>query len=668
MKRGTVPSRRAVEVPSATRAVPEAAQVLLPVWGHYYVRQFLQFGLPTLLSRGNLPYVAAKLPCQLVVLTCSEDSASIVNSPLMERARAVGCDVQVHIIDHLVTAGNQSTTITLAFTEAILAANDSMLTTCFFLTVSDYIYADGSLKSVLDRMLSGSSAVLVGNFQVVRETGLPSLRRILEWEGQAPALQSRQLMAWALTHLHPATVANTVNIPFNHNAHTNRLFWRVDESTLLGRFYLRHPICIQPETTDFLIGSSLDYSFIPEMCPSGNVTSITDSDEYLVVEMQPGGHEAGLLRFGPLRTRVLAKSLAEWTTKEHRANAADVHVYHSGELPPQMASVRQESDTFIAAVARRLRGTPRPHRGHHYWKGAIAAYSAARPPESRRRNLDHIYDLQHMSRLSCWWWSRHYLMFGQPPDVRPWDRSWPDYAAVRAELRDATGTAGARLLLVANSPTIFSVALSTGSASVQRLRTESLVRNPPLRPQAIGPPFDACLIELSDNEVPSAKVVLQRVRPCLVPGGRILILANLSHDTAMRWAALRSPGVSLLRARLVARTALCESLYRVSRSVHHTLARQPWFGVPLALVLGPPVVAASVVTNLLTVYHPQPTSQKVRNYSSLIMVLEAEPRESPSDATRTSLPVSLGVSSVDSPEVPAPAIAANRRYATGGLS
>ena len=63
---------------------------------------------------------------------------------------------------------------------------------------------------------------------------------------------------------------------------------------MMGRFYLMHMLCVRPEILDFVIGSSCDYSFIPEMCPSGNVEVIRDSDEYLVVELQPRRHEAGL--------------------------------------------------------------------------------------------------------------------------------------------------------------------------------------------------------------------------------------------------------------------------------------------------------------------------------------------------------------------------------------
>ena len=33
------------------RSPPKAAKLLLCVWGYHYVRQFLEFGLPTLLAR-----------------------------------------------------------------------------------------------------------------------------------------------------------------------------------------------------------------------------------------------------------------------------------------------------------------------------------------------------------------------------------------------------------------------------------------------------------------------------------------------------------------------------------------------------------------------------------------------------------------------------------------
>ena len=50
---------------------------------------------------------------------------------------------------------------------------------------------------------------------------------------EALALSPRELMRWALNHLHPTTLANMVNIPFSHNSHTNRIFWRVDSTAMI---------------------------------------------------------------------------------------------------------------------------------------------------------------------------------------------------------------------------------------------------------------------------------------------------------------------------------------------------------------------------------------------------------------------------------------------------
>ena len=108
----------------------------------------------------------------------------------------------------------------------------------------------------------------MGNFQVAREDATAVVGRASLQADNAPLpCKPRELMEWALNHLHPATLANTVNIPFYHNSHTNRLFWRVDGNTMFGRFYLMHMLCVRPEVTDFVIGSSCDYSFVPGDVP-----------------------------------------------------------------------------------------------------------------------------------------------------------------------------------------------------------------------------------------------------------------------------------------------------------------------------------------------------------------------------------------------------------------
>src|SRR5208282_6172689 len=245
-------------MPQERRPPPKAVKVLLPVWGYRFVRQFLECGLPTLLAPGNVPALAAALPTEFVLLTSGEDEAYLREHAAFKELASI-CKIEIRLIDHLITDGNYSTTITLAYTEAVRAVGEAMLDTCFFFLVSDYIVADGSLGNALKRMQRGVSAVVVGNFQVSREDALPWLEEKLTFARHRLTLQSRELMQWALNNLHPTTLANTVNIPFSHNSHTNRVFWRVDGATMIGRFYLMHMLCVRPEITDFTIGSSCDY-------------------------------------------------------------------------------------------------------------------------------------------------------------------------------------------------------------------------------------------------------------------------------------------------------------------------------------------------------------------------------------------------------------------------
>ena len=65
----------------APRGPVKTVQVLLPVWGHRFIRQFLEFCLPTLLAPGNMPAIAGALPCRFVLLSSEADEPTIRSHP-----------------------------------------------------------------------------------------------------------------------------------------------------------------------------------------------------------------------------------------------------------------------------------------------------------------------------------------------------------------------------------------------------------------------------------------------------------------------------------------------------------------------------------------------------------------------------------------------------------
>jgi hypothetical protein len=506
----------------AVRGAPTAARVLIPVWGYEFVRKFLDRSLPTLLAPGNLPAIAAVLPTEFIFLTSEHDKTHIREHPAYGRLATV-CAVRFHEIDDLVMRGNHSTTLTLAYAREIKRSGPSALDTCFFFLVSDYLMADGSLAAVLARMQAGASAVQVGNFQTVEDEGGEWLDRHLAAGAGAVALPARELMRWALTCTHPATIANTVNNPVCHNNHTNRLFWRVDDNTLIGRFYLMHMICIRPEITDFVIGASCDYSFVPEMCASGNVVTIGDSDEYLAVEVQPRDHEARFITWGPVRPRDVAISLSEWTTARHRLNVHDTIVYHADELPASLSCVMDEATRFISKVSKGLSPTPQPHRDHPYWRGAIAALEAAKHASlvaegelamagRSRRSI--------ASRLS----EAVPIVCGRPPEVKRGHPRWADFSRHRAAIEAAIAEIGPRLLIASTSGTVFTDWVAKRVPQAVRIPLHRLLQR--FRAGGTFPErLDGCVLELHEADFAAAGEIVDSLVPSLRPGAPVFVVA-----------------------------------------------------------------------------------------------------------------------------------------------
>jgi hypothetical protein len=506
------------------RSAPKAICLLLPVWGVGFVRQFLDYSLPTLLAPGNIPALAEALPTRFVFMTRAQDEAAIRAHPAYQHLSQVS-EVGFSPIDDLMAPGNHSTTITLAFARGVRAAGAEMLDTCFFFLVADYIMADDSLAAVLAHMQKGASAVQVGNFQVDEATAGGWLDQRLAGAGTSLALTPREVMRWALGCMHPLTAANIVNFPLCHNSDANRLLWRVDADTLIGRFYLQHMICIRPEVTDFVVGASCDYSFVPEMCPSANVVTIADSDDYLVVEVQPTGHENQFLRLGPGSVDGLAESLSEWTTAGHRANARQTIVFHAGDLPVTLPVAIAEADGFVRKLAARMSPRPQPHRDHPYWRGAIAAFNAT---VARRNGTDELAGGRPEAAIirALAWMRRNFL--GHVPEVRRAHPRWGDMRLPVAACNKLLAEAQQRLLIGANRATLF-------TEWVQK-RAPGAV-HPPLRRLLQGRTvaglepgsFDAAVIELVDDDVAHVGEILSVISPLLRPGAQI-VLVGVNSD------------------------------------------------------------------------------------------------------------------------------------------
>jgi hypothetical protein len=612
LDQGHFPPDRLVDAPplSGMRGPPKYVRCLLPIWGDRYVRQFLDVGLPTWVAEGNLPALARTLPTNFVLLTTKEDEGVIQRHPMFERLKTL-CPVVIHRIDHLITNFGHSTTITLAYAEAVRSVGLQMLDTCFFFLVSDYIVADRSFSNVLKKMKGGCSGVQVGNFQVVQEDATPWLSAKRDSVSGVISFSSRELMGWGLSHLHPATVANIVNDPSDHNDHTNRLFWRVDDLTLIGRFYLMHMICVRPERIDFVVGSSCDYSFIPEMCPSDNVAIIDDSDEYLVVEMQPRAHEAAMLRAGPQTIARLARTLSKWTTARHRKNAETTVVFHAGELPSNLRGAEENAGRFIASIRRRLR-RPSPFRDHPYWLGAIASFKEAKGLRLTRREMRYVIGLEHPNftrgHIRAWLSAAvHFGFLGSGLKLRPWHPRGPDHELVLESISPSLQNKGEKRLFVSDRPTVFTTSMPDGGQRNFRAQRNIFMRQSPDAFGSAHGTFDACLIEMEESDMQSGGELIDRIAPLMKDGATVMVsvynrrkksnVMDFAKMMGAESARLLRPAVTSSKFCFVRSPMLRWLSFDVATRMARAARRRPIVGLPLLALAGLPLALCILVSN-----------------------------------------------------------------------
>jgi hypothetical protein len=134
-------------------ASPTACSLLVPVWGHAYVRRFLEFSLPALLAPGNIPALTRLFPTDFVLLTRAADVPLIETDPAWRQLLAC-CRADIRPIDDIVVDGNQHAAITLAYERALRASKTVLRETLFLFLVADTLIADGSLRALAERVLS----------------------------------------------------------------------------------------------------------------------------------------------------------------------------------------------------------------------------------------------------------------------------------------------------------------------------------------------------------------------------------------------------------------------------------------------------------------------------------------------------------------------------------
>jgi len=360
-------------------------RVLVPIWGESYVDKFCKLALPALLADGNLPALARQGECEVIVLTTVQSRAKIERDGSLAPLASV-CAHSFISIDDLLTFDEYGVVLTVAYGRGIASMRQRQCDTSFIFLNADFIFSDGLLTTVLNRLERGFSAVMAPSLRCIEEDAAPHLMaKVSAVEGRL-RLGPAELVRLALDHPHPTVMASIVNRSRLYNAVANQFFWQVDQTTLLGRYFLMFMLCIRPEVPFVRSTGWCDYAFIPELVPSGTLDILTSSDDGFILELQARSSEAQTIQEGPkIAPESYAPRLSFWTTEQHRRYALRDVVFRAAGWPGGLANARSEFGAWMAALHAQLSKPAVSHRNHPFWVRSIdrqrVFFKAGLPPE-----------------------------------------------------------------------------------------------------------------------------------------------------------------------------------------------------------------------------------------------------------------------------------------------
>ncbi|HUC62616.1 MAG TPA: hypothetical protein VMF53_11735 [Alphaproteobacteria bacterium] len=353
------------------------ARIVVPVWGDYHTRKIFEpVALPALLAPGNLPCLAERFDCELVILT----EARLV--PFLEASRAIAearrlARVAYRAIDDLLRVPNYSVPLTLALFRGIEDLGAAMTETFLFFLNADFILADGCYRTVVDRIAAGETLIFAPSLRASAESVLPRLAAARDRATGNIAISPRALVRLTLDHLHPMPAAKIVNRPFRHPRRIDQFYWAVGADALIGYQFPIALVCVKPERIAPKVPPSFfDYCAIPVLAPGARRCVLADSDDFFMMELQPRKTGRDQLRLGWPPLADIVADLDIWTTEEQRALGGELLTIHAGPASDISEEDRAPARRFNAALRARLSARPRSHLDHPFWLPAYAQYRA----------------------------------------------------------------------------------------------------------------------------------------------------------------------------------------------------------------------------------------------------------------------------------------------------
>jgi hypothetical protein len=382
-------------------------RIITYAWGEKYLNLMLSFNLPALLATGNLPYVSAKVPCQVVILTEERFFSRVASHPVVTQVKSF-CDVRLFSIDDLVAAPDKyGMALSYVLHRGFADLGDEMTNSWQIFLNADFILADGSLRALLPHLARGKRIIASPSYCVCEAAVIPELCQRIDPHTLALTLPPREMAAMVLRHRHNTIRGKTVNQRAISMLIMDQFYWEANRDTLLGYQMPIAVVGLRPERFLREPIAYWDHGLMREFCPEAEVCVLGDSDEFLMLELRSEDTAADQLSLGWPTPAQIASRMIVFLTPYQREYLKYALTLHAGELPADVEESRAKLKAYINEVFAHVPNALPSHRNHPQWQYHLPGFT-----KSRHDNLSKQLGLRTMQALppatlteldQAWW-------------------------------------------------------------------------------------------------------------------------------------------------------------------------------------------------------------------------------------------------------------------------
>ncbi len=509
----------------------QRARLIVPVWGRQYAERFTELTLPALLAPGNVPYLAAALPTEVVLVT-QRDLFDVIRGTESFKRLEKHCEARLVPMDDLMSfPAYYGLTITWSLFRGFADLGEAMTATWLLFLNSDFILADGSYRALVPRLSGAERIFLAPSYCTIEEEVLPLLRARLSQTTQTLAIATRDMADLMMDRLHYTVRAKTINRRMYRIERVDQLYYVVDNDTIVSRQFPIAIVAMKPERVLTDPVSIWDYGTISEACPTSSLAVIADSDEFLMLELRGRNVASDQLELGWLDPSTIARDHSIWTTVDQRRCGEHTLILHRRDLPPGLEEGKRALAEFHARVMAEVRQPPLSHRNHPIWNRLQTLHHEWRAGGGADANqAAHAWATQASrgrppgERLALAIRGVYRAIFGRIPHVRSGHPYWVDIRAATT-LVDREAAHTRRAVAIWSTPrAVVAPWLEEWFDDVRVYRTDELAGDDSTASRGDAAPVDFCFVELTRDEMLRFRQLHTRLRRMVRRGGHIVVL------------------------------------------------------------------------------------------------------------------------------------------------